>query len=336
MVGLRLFSVFSLLIGTFLSGNAWAAATANGTNGADTISVNACDTSCGGDGVQDFTVVVNGGTPSIHLDETDLTVNGLGGNDTLVLNIPASNNAAWGVNVTVNGGAGDDTLKIQGSGDISANVTYDGGDDFDVLEMSNSSTANNSHYDMGADNSSGTVTTQYASSRVFNLSYTNIEPVIDCTLAVTLTVMGTNADNAVNYTAGPGNTCPPTGLVSVDGFETIEFGNKTNLIINGNAGSDTFNLNNPATPLGLTSITIQGQDPTASDTLIINGTLNTMDTIVYTPTLGSPDGGTVTGAQPVPVTFLTTERLIVNGQRGQDTITVNGTVNGDTLTHVPG
>ena len=36
-----------------------------------------------------------------------------------------------------------------------------------------------------------------------------------------------------------------TGLVSVDGFETIEFSNKTNLTINGLAGSDVINLNNP-------------------------------------------------------------------------------------------
>ena len=55
-------------------------------------------------------------------------------------------------------------------------------------------------------------------------------------------------------------------MVSVDGFETIEFSNKTTLTINALAGSDTINLNNSSTPTGLTSITVAGGDPTGSDT----------------------------------------------------------------------
>ena len=108
------------------------------------------------------------------------------------------------------------------------------------------------------------------------IDFLNLEPVIDLVPAATLIVNGTNANNAINYRVGRNNLDtaddPTRGLVSVDGFETIEFSNKVNLTINGLAGSDTINLNNPNTPTGLTSITVNGGDPTASDTVIVNGT----------------------------------------------------------------
>ena len=85
-----------------------------------------------------------------------------------------------------------------------------------------------------------------------------------------LVVNATNADNAINYTQGSGR--PPTAWSASMTYETIEFSNKTTLTINGLAGSDTINLNNPNTPTGLTGITVNGGDPTGSDTLIVNGT----------------------------------------------------------------
>ena len=63
----------------------------------------------------------------------------------------------------------------------------------------------------------------------------------------------------------------------------MEFINKTSLTINGLAGSDEINLNNPNTPTGLTGITVNGGDPTASDTLVVNGTTGS-DAIGYKPT----------------------------------------------------
>src|SRR5262249_9167133 len=64
---------------------------------------------------------------------------------------------------------------------------------------------------------------------------------------------------------------PAWGEVSVNNQEPAEFTNKTDLTINGLAGSDEINLNNPNTPAGLTgTITVDGGDPTGSDTLIVN------------------------------------------------------------------
>src|SRR5205809_473607 len=78
--------------------------------------------------------------------------------------------------------------------------------------------------------------------------------------AGTLTVNGTAEDNAINYTAG---SVAGRGLVTVDAYESIEFSNKTNLVINGLAGSDQINVSNPTTPTGLTNITVSGGDPSA-------------------------------------------------------------------------
>ena len=55
-----------------------------------------------------------------------------------------------------------------------------------------------------------------------------------------------------------------TGLVTVDGFESLEFSNFGTLVIDAGAGSDEINLNNPTTPTALTDIEVNGGDPTAA------------------------------------------------------------------------
>ena len=59
--------------------------------------------------------------------------------------------------------------------------------------------------------------------------------------------------------------------MTIDEHELIEFANKTALTINAGAGQDTISVNNPATPTGLTGITINGGDPSSGDTLTITG-----------------------------------------------------------------
>ena len=72
----------------------------------------------------------------------------------------------------------------------------------------------------------------------------NLEPIIDL-VPGSLTVNGTSTANEIDYRANGGN-----GLVSIDEFETIEFNNKTNLTLNGGAGSDAFHIE--GTTLGFT------------------------------------------------------------------------------------
>jgi len=84
--------------------------------------------------------------------------------------------------------------------------------------------------------------------------------------------------------------------------------------IDAGAGSDYINLNNPFLPNGLTSLRVNGDDPTASDTLIVNGLANIADGFVF-KTGATPDAGSVTnlGLQP-SVTYTGVEHLKINGQ----------------------
>src|SRR4029079_11791375 len=110
-----------------------------------------------------------------------------------------------------------------------------------------------------------------------------------------LTVTATGADNAISYTSDLFGR----GTVAVDGFPSIGFRDQAHLAIDGQGGSDTISLNSSSTPIGLTSISVNGGDPTAgSDTLVVNGTSDT-DTITVIPT--GADSADVTGAGPVPI-----------------------------------
>src|SRR5213075_1513039 len=77
-----------------------------GTNGDDDITVIARDSSYDplADGVQDFTVSVNGGPDILYINTPLLYVDGLAGDDDIVLRTPAPNGAVWNVNVFVAGG----------------------------------------------------------------------------------------------------------------------------------------------------------------------------------------------------------------------------------------
>ncbi len=85
-----------------------------------------------------------------------------------------------------------------------------------------------------------------------------------------------------------------SATVSVDNQEVLVFANKTNLVINAQAGSDEINLNyqdslnagaaQTFAPAGLTgTITVNGGDPTASDTLIVNGANGARENLTLQP-----------------------------------------------------
>ena len=115
----------------------------------------------------------------------------------------------------------------------------------------------------------------------------------------------------------------------MDGYEPIEFINKTTLTINGLAGSDEINLNNPHTPTGLTDITVTGGQTGGTNTLIVNGIPGVTDDILYTPTASG--SGTVTDTAPtfVPVTFSNMEHLTIVGQSPDADILRTANVAGD-------
>jgi hypothetical protein len=236
------------------------------------------------------------------------------------------------ISLAVNGGLGDDTLTVDNSlglVDFPEGIIYDGGDGNNALDLVGTTAVASDVYTPGPGPGQGSDVQTTAGGAVQAVFFKNLAPVLDTTTATSLTVNGTNGDDAINYTQG---SVAANGLVSVDGFEPIEFSNKTNLALNGLAGRDTINLNDPGTPAGLTSITVSGGMPGSGATLIAKGTA-AVDTINFTPT--GPNAGSITGAGPVPVAFSNIKRAVINGQGGNDLLTISAPA-GSTTTFSPG
>jgi hypothetical protein len=207
--------------------------------------------------------------------------------------------------IVIEGGLGNDELivdEVSGLVAVPSGITYHGGSGNDLLQLINGASVDAS-YNVGPDAGAGSIhhVTGNSSQSVY---FTGLEPVFDF-VPGSLAVNATNASNAINYVQGTGGAA--FGLVSIDGFETIEFTNKTTLTINALSGDDTIHLNNASTPTGLAEdcdadagngiqpICVDGGDPTASDTLILNGVAVTtsIDTSLETVAGASGAGGAV-------------------------------------------
>ncbi|WP_345322930.1 Ig-like domain-containing protein [Novipirellula rosea] len=307
-----------------------------------------------GDGNPDEFLIINDG-------------NGLTGdvqvfvNSVLVFSAPK---ATTGL-ILIRGSADDDTLVVDNSnGLVGAKIVFDGDGvgntsgefrapgGFDVLRLIGT-TSTNTTYNPGETADAGAVF-QENNQLVQRVEFFGLEPIQviapaggNNVLNVAAAPLGVgfpqalNAANSINYTQGPNSNDPVdpvfagalTGLITVDGFESLEFANFEVLNIDAGAGSDEINLNNPVTPDELGVINVAGGDPTASDTVVVNGTA-AQDTIVVDQL--STDGARITGAQPVPVVVTTTEHLIINGQGGDDALTYTSPGPGAEITFNPG
>ena len=146
---------------------------------------------------------------------------------------------------------------------------------------------------------------------------------------------------AASLGGGPGGFAIPvashSGTVAVDNQEILVFANKSSLILNGEGGSDHFSLNNPITPAGLSSITVNGGDPTGSDSLLVNGRSGVFDNILVTPTGTGSGSVTAVTAGFVPVLFNSTEDLrIVDAITDTEQLNFVATAGTDTFTWSPG
>ena len=282
-----------------------------------------------------------------------LDIDGTAGDDTIRLILNASNPAFVDIfinnltttpdgtfelsellSINIDGLAGNDNIIIDSTNgliEVTDGINVEGGAGFDTLtlQQTGGATHTSDTYSVGAEAGAGT-STIVGATLTQTVFFQGLEPVVDTVAAASLTVNATAADNAIEYGVG---SVVANGMITIDEHESIEFSNKTALVINGDAGSDEIELNNPNTPTSLTSITVNGGDPVASDTLVIVGTSGT-DTIAFTPTAG--DGGTVAITGAPSVTFATTESVVIDGQGGNDVLTVNGTAGADTITVTPG
>src|SRR5262249_44991069 len=210
--------------------------------------------------------------------------------------------------INVNGLGGNDKLIVDSTNgliNVPLGIRYDGGTGFDsaILQQTDGPTRTSATYNVGPTPGSGVETiVGTGAGNIQTLYFQNLAPLTDLVPAAALTVNATPSDNAISYATG---SLVTQGKVTVDDQESIEFANKTSLVLNGGAGTDTISLNNSGTPTGLTGITVNGGDPTSGDSLIVNGTAATVS--------GNTSGPTLTGAGPVGIGYdAAIEALTVN------------------------
>lgn len=246
----------------------------------------------------------------------ELRLNTLGGDDTVTVDVDdAALLHVLNVPIMFDGGAGSDLLLVTGTPDTTVDEVV---------------------YTPGADVTAGRLVYEDEDDlALMTIDFVNLEPVVDLVRANTLTVNGTNADNAIDY--GPSPTEADRGLVSVDNFETIEFANKTNLVINALAGNDEINIGSPTTAMGLVgrSITIHAGE--GRDTLTVNAVPGLFDPLLVEPM--AQGVGTVHHLDGYLsfVNYSGLEQLDLVGQLADgDSMGVAGTIGDDLLEHLPG
>jgi large repetitive protein len=266
--------------------------TVHGTSGADTIDV------------------VRGAT-------TTVTVNGM-----KTIRLPQTSEA-----LTVAAGAGADTINVMGTQAGGVALTVLGGgptslpplahDRMNVTNVASGTTV----YTPGDSVDSGMLSTPDGTIAFQGLEYVN--------------VIGTGADTyAAHGTNGPDEiTLQNNGAnrIWINNQSVLEFSEFATVNLLGRFGSDTFSVH-PAGLVGVDTVNVIGGDPTASDSLTVNGSA-AADDITYTPT--AFDAGRVQMAGSPIVDFTGTERLTVNGLGGGDSLTIIGTAGDDTIVHTP-
>jgi hypothetical protein len=273
----------------------------------------------GNDGSRDAYTVSNPlGAASVAIADTEVTQD-------VVVTETSGNLGRLQINTL----GGDDEVTVDvGSTDlVNVPITYDGGSNSDSLIVSGTpaTPVATVEYSPGPDVTEGRLA--YNTDDML-IDFVNLEPVIDLVPAASLIVNGTNADNAITYTGNGAN-----GQVTVDGFESIEFSNKTVLVLNGGAGDDTITLNSNVAPAGLAGITVNGGDSNHGDNLLVNNNDNGTDINVSALTV---DGAFITGAQLVPVTADTVESIDIDGDGVGDSLNVTTPLFGNTITYTPG
>jgi len=237
--------------------------------------------------------------------------------------------AASDEDVTIAAGDGEDTINVSGSTSGAQIINVDGGiptanavaSDRLTIIMS---TAGTTGVVPGSTPDSGAVTSPDGQT-----NFSGIEFVV-----VTGTVAGANTLNAQGTNAPDSFALQFLNAANrfwVNDRAVVTFSNYQTVNLNGMFGDDTFSISSSAL-VGVTTINVGGGDPTASDTVVVNGT-TAADTITYSPT--AADAGNITGLGPT-INLATVENITINGQGSGDTLVVNTPAGQDHITFTPG
>ena len=227
-----------------------------GTAGSETLTFNATSN----DDASFVFVTPSGAFPGTLADAPRIQFDALGGNDLLVINNPAGGIFAPSAGIFYNGGgqAGDALQNLSGaaaSGFYSPGPTSDAG----VL----------SHTGGGFTQS---------------INFTGLAPIDDTVAEAAFVINATAAANTITVSNGPLVAATQTINVAIDAFEPINFGNKTNVDLNGLEGADSVVLAATVSATGLATLDIFGQgagvDDNAADTVQVSATLAGVTTSV--------------------------------------------------------
>lgn len=224
--------------------------------------------------------------------------------------------------INVNGLGGNDTLIVDSSHGlltVPAGIRFDGGIGFDRLDLTQSGgpTRASSTLNIGADPGAGqSILADGADTQT--VFFQNLQPVTDVVPAATFQISSTpgiasllDADNAVTYTVGQ-ILGVVAGRVTVDAFEPIEFSNKTDLVIDLGAGDDTFVANHAGLPAGLQTITVNGDD--GADELRFEAVPDAAATTFVSVTANGGGGDDVVDARAIAVDT----PFVISGGPGAD------------------
>ena len=239
-----------------------------GTNGDDDITVIARDasTTAGADGVQDFTFSVHSGMDVVVLNQADLFIDAMAGDDDIVIRTAAPNEAAWDVNVRIAGGSPSIGAPLEADRVVIETPNVLGGSDNIVFNPTGNDTGNlvidknnNGTYEAAGTDSLITLGSFVFSCPPANFTYTSTaggveliqyngegSPAVDDNITINGTVLD---DTTVVNPTGIGSGTFSSGASPQFSFQSFD-----NLTVNpGTAGYDRVQIDGTAGPDTVTS-----------------------------------------------------------------------------------
>ena len=247
----------------------------SGDDGEDTIDGRiGSDTVNGGAGSDQVTI-------SVGID----IVNGGGEDDDILVD-----SAALGAIVA--GNAGDDTLLVDYRGSSTRLITFDGGADDDLIQLTGGGPGFHGDYYVGPGADQGVIVYQSPTGNTQAVEFSGLEPIDDLMVAIDLTIHASASDDTINVVNGPDVMGTQTTLVNFDGaFEEIRAANKPTLIVSAAGRNDQVTVNNPNPGAGLVDLQILGD--TGQDEFTVTPFANGVQITV--------DGGSSSGSDRLNV-----------------------------------
>ena len=176
-------------------------------------------------------------------------INGDSGNDTFTVGDGAM------VDGTISGGADDDILIVDYTGASTRTLTFDGGSDDDLLRLTGTVVGGTTTYSVGPTADAGTVVTNGVGQQT--ITFTGLEPIEDLMTLASLIINASLGADIINISDAP--TSGRTEVNFNGAFELYRFEGKTDVTVNGGAGNDTININNPNPANGLSTLSVDGE-----------------------------------------------------------------------------